>query len=210
MPTKGSAKTAGHNLYANEGTDVPARGQAIVGTGIAIGLPHDIYERIAPRSSLAVKHRLMTNAGVINSDYRGKVGVVLANLGDQAYRVQQGERIEQLIMEKINNREQQEVTLLDDTKRGDQGFGSSDTTMDKVFGGRSAKPPIDINEILARAFRPFIRRGEITGILRWDEIRGRNSVGSYQHYHRTGDVKAKSTTQTKTLETQSLKNMTIR
>jgi len=85
VPKKGSARAAGHNLYANEGTDVPARGQAIVGTGIAIGFPHNTCGRIARRSSLAVKHRLMTNAGVIDSDYRGEVKVVLANLGDQPY-----------------------------------------------------------------------------------------------------------------------------
>jgi len=55
VPTKGSAKAAGHDLYANEGTHLSARGQAIVGTEIAIGLPHNTYEQIAPRSSLAVK-----------------------------------------------------------------------------------------------------------------------------------------------------------
>jgi len=56
VPKKGSARAAGHDLYSNERTDLPARGQAIVGTGIAIGLPHNTYGRIAPRSSLAVKH----------------------------------------------------------------------------------------------------------------------------------------------------------
>jgi len=55
VPTKGSAKVAGHDLYAIEGTDIPARGQGIVGTGIAIGLPYNTYGQIAPRSSLAVK-----------------------------------------------------------------------------------------------------------------------------------------------------------
>jgi len=60
----------------------------MVGAGIAIGLSHDSYGRIAPRSSLAVKHRLTTNAGVIDSDYGGEVKVVLANLGDQPYRVE--------------------------------------------------------------------------------------------------------------------------
>jgi len=100
VPMKGSPRAAGHDLYAIEGTDVPARGQAIVGTGIAIGLPHNTYGLIAPRSSLAVKYRLTTNAGVIDSDYRGEVKVVLANLGDQPYRVEKGDRIAQLIIEK--------------------------------------------------------------------------------------------------------------
>ena len=85
VPIKGSAGAAGDELYTIEGTNIPARRQAIVGTGIAIGLPHNTYGRIAPRSSLAVKHQLMTNACVIDSDYRGEVKVILANLGDQPY-----------------------------------------------------------------------------------------------------------------------------
>jgi len=93
VPTKGTARAAGHDLYANQGTDVPARGQAVVGTCIAIGLPHNTYGGIAPPSSLAVKHRLTTNAGVIDSDYRGEVKVVLANLGDHSYQVEKGDRI---------------------------------------------------------------------------------------------------------------------
>jgi len=170
VPMKGTTRAAGHDLYANEGTDVPARGQAIIGTGIAIGLPHDTYGRIAPRSSLVVKHRLMTNAGVIDSDYRGEVKVVLANLGDQTYRVEKGDRIAQLIIEKIDNRELQEVTRLDDTERGDQGFGSSNTTMDQKVKGQKAKTRMEINETSARVFGQFYRRGETTGILRWDEV----------------------------------------
>jgi len=167
---KVTARAAGHDLYANEGTDLPARGQAIVGIGIAIGLPHDTYPQIAPRSSLAVKDPLMTNAGVIDSDYRGEVKVVLANLGDQPYRVEKRDRKAQLIIEKFDNRELQEVTQLDDTERGDQGFGSSDTTMDQRVMGQKAKGHMEINEIAARAFGQFYRRGEPTGILRWDEV----------------------------------------
>jgi len=167
---KGTARAAGHDLYAIEETDISTRGQAIVGTGIAIGPPHNTYGRIAPRSSLAVKHRLMTNAGVIDSDYRGEVKVVLVNLGDQPYRVEKGDRIVQLIIEKIDNRELQEVTQLDDTKRGDRGFGSSDTTMDQRVTSQKAKTHMEINEISARAFGKFYQHGEMTGILRWDEI----------------------------------------
>ena len=100
MPTKGTARAAGHNLYANEGTDIRARGQAVVRTGIAIGLPDNTYARIAPRSILAVEHRLKANAGLIDSPYRGEMKVVLANLGDQPYRVEKGDRIAQLIIKK--------------------------------------------------------------------------------------------------------------
>jgi len=112
----------------------------------------------------------MTNAGVIDSNYRGEVKVAPANLGDQPYQVEKGDRIAQLIIKKIDNWELQEVTQLGDTKRGDQGFGSCNTTMDQEVKGQSAKPQIEINEISVRVFRQFYRRGETTGSLRWDEI----------------------------------------
>jgi len=102
---------------------------------------------------------------VIDSDYRGEVKVVLANLGDQPYRVEKGARIAQLIIEKIDNRDLQEVTQLDDTERGEQGFGSSNTTMDQEVKGRTTKPKLEINEISARAFGQFYRRGETTDII---------------------------------------------
>jgi len=119
VPMKGTARAAGHDLYTIEGTDVPARGQSVIGTGIAIGSPHNTYARIALRSRLAVKHPLMPNAAVIDSDYRGEVRVVLANLGDQPYRVEKGDRIAQLIIEKLDDRELAEVTQLDNTERGE-------------------------------------------------------------------------------------------
>ena len=161
VPTKGSAKAAGHDLYASEGTEIPAGGQVIVGTGVAIQLSHNTYGRIAPRSGLAVKHRLATNAGVIDSDYRGEVKVVLVNQGNQPYLVEQGDRIAQLIIEEINNEELQEVAELDDTIRGNQGLGSPNTKAqsgkDQNVKSQSAKPRMEINEISARAFRQFYR-----------------------------------------------------
>jgi len=170
VPKKGSARAAGHDLYANEGTHVPAKGPAIIGTGIAIGLPPNPHGRIAPQSSLEVKNRLTTSAGVIDSDYRGEVKIVIANLGDQPYRVEKADRIAQLIIEKFDNRELQEVSQLDVTERGDQGFRSSNTTMDQEVKGQKAKPKMEINEISARAFVQFYQRGETINIIRWDEI----------------------------------------
>jgi len=158
VPMKGSARAAGHQLYANEGTDVPAREQAIVGTGIAIGLPHNTYARIALPSSLAVKHRLTTNAGVIDSDYRGQVKVVLANLGDQPYRVEKGDRIAQLSIETIDHRELQEVNELDDTERGEQGFGSSNTTMDQEVKGRTTKQKSGNQRDIGKSLRTILAK----------------------------------------------------
>ena len=82
----------------------------MVGTGIAIQLTHNTYGWITPQSGLAVKHRLTTNAVVIDADYRGEGNVVLVNQGNQPYQVEQGDRIAQLIIEEINNKELQEVT----------------------------------------------------------------------------------------------------
>jgi len=73
----------------------------------------------------------MTNAGVINADYRGEVKVILANLGDQSYLVEKGDQIAQLLIEKVNHKELSEVVPLDDTKRGYQGFKSAEATMDQ-------------------------------------------------------------------------------
>jgi len=78
--------------------------------------------------------------------------VVLANLGDQPYRVEKGDRITQLIIEKIDNRELQEVTQLDDTERGEQGFRSSTTIMNQEVKGGTTKHKMEINEISAKAF----------------------------------------------------------
>ena len=84
--------------------------------------------------------------------------------------MEKGELIAPLIIEKIDNRELQEVAQLDNTERGDQGFGSFDTTMDQRVTGQKAKPQMEINEISARVFGQFYRRGETTCILRWKEI----------------------------------------
>ena len=85
--------------------------------------------------------------------------MVLVNQGNQPYRVKQGDRIAQLIIEKINNEELQEVAELNDTIRGNQGFGSSNTKAqggkDQSVKSQSAKPRLEINEISARAFGQF-------------------------------------------------------
>ena len=125
VPTKGSPRAAGHDLYAHEDKIIPRQGQEIVNTGLAITVPQGTYGRIAPRSGLAVKHQIAVNAGVIDVDYTGEVKVVLLNLGKEDYQVKKGERIAQLITEKIVEGECQEVQTLDKTKRSDLGFGST-------------------------------------------------------------------------------------
>ncbi|GAA5937242.1 bifunctional dITP/dUTP diphosphatase [Sporobolomyces koalae] len=125
IPTRGSALAAGYDLYSSEEKTVPARGQALIGTDISIAIPEGTYGRVAPRSGLGVKHSITTGAGVIDADYRGKVGVLLFNLGDKDFDIKEGDRIAQLILEKIVTPEPQEVDSLDETVRGAGGFGST-------------------------------------------------------------------------------------
>lgn len=125
MPTRGSARAAGWDLYASAEATIAPKGRALVPTDIAIAVPEGCYGRIAPRSGLAVKHGIDVFAGVVDSDYRGTVGVVLFNAGDQPFKVAQGDRIAQLIMEQIDTRALVEVDTLDDTARAAGGFGST-------------------------------------------------------------------------------------
>lgn len=81
--------------------------------------------RVAPRSGLAVKHGIDTGAGVIDADYRGNVGVVLFNLGAEDYQVKRGDRVAQLILERIATPDIVEVDDLDATTRGAGGYGST-------------------------------------------------------------------------------------
>jgi len=117
IPTRGSAQAAGHDLYANESKTIPARGQEVVQNGISITPPRGTYGRIAPRSGMAVKHQIAFNAGVIDSDYTGEIKVVLANMGNEDYQVKNGDRIAQLITEKIVEGDCYEVHTLKKTNR---------------------------------------------------------------------------------------------
>ncbi|GME26959.1 DeoxyUTP pyrophosphatase [Neofusicoccum parvum] len=124
-PTKGSAFAAGHDLYSSADTVIPARKWATVPTDIKISVPAGTYGRVAPRSGLAYKHGIDTLAGVIDADYRGKVGVILANLSDEDFQIKKHDRIAQLVIEKCVMAEVAVVEKLDDTVRGAGGFGST-------------------------------------------------------------------------------------
>jgi dUTP pyrophosphatase len=104
---------------------IPARGRALVPTDISISVPVGTYGRVAPRSGLANKHGIDTMAGVIDADYRGPVGVILANLSDVDFEVKVGDRIAQLIVEKIVMPDVVVVQKLEESVRGAGGFGST-------------------------------------------------------------------------------------
>ncbi|ODA81821.1 hypothetical protein RJ55_00326 [Drechmeria coniospora] len=125
VPTRGSAFAAGYDMYAARDTVVPARGKVLVDTDISIAVPAGTYGRIAPRSGLACKHFIDTGAGVIDADYRGQVKILLFNHAEADYEVKEGDRIAQLILERIVTPEVVEVEELDESVRGAGGFGST-------------------------------------------------------------------------------------
>ncbi|KAK4379044.1 hypothetical protein RND71_000906 [Anisodus tanguticus] len=104
-------------------TKVPARGKALVPTDLSIAVPEGIYS--SPRSGLTWKHCIDVGAGVVDADYRGPVGVILFNHSDVDFEVKIGDRIAQLIIEKIIVPEVEEVDDLDSTVGGSGGFGST-------------------------------------------------------------------------------------
>ncbi|OAL36742.1 deoxyuridine 5'-triphosphate nucleotidohydrolase [Fonsecaea nubica] len=124
-PTRGSAFAAGYDLYASKPTTIPARGKALVSTDLSIATPEGTYGRVAPRSGLAAKHFIDTGAGVIDADYRGEVKVLLFNHGEVDFQVSKGDRIAQLVLERIYTPEVVEVDNLEESVRGAGGFGST-------------------------------------------------------------------------------------
>eukprot|EP00928_Gymnodinium_smaydae_P022314 TRINITY_DN1878_c0_g2_i1.p1 TRINITY_DN1878_c0_g2~~TRINITY_DN1878_c0_g2_i1.p1 ORF type:complete len:493 (-),score=133.23 TRINITY_DN1878_c0_g2_i1:178-1656(-) len=132
MPVRGSDHAAGFDLAAAVAAVVPARGKAIVKTGLSIATPSDVYARIAPRSGLAAKRMLHCGAGVVDADYRGEVGVVLFNHGTEDFEVAPGDRVAQLILERVEMIPCTEVESLDDTSRGAGGFGSTGVASGKA------------------------------------------------------------------------------
>ncbi|KAH6780556.1 DUTP-PYROPHOSPHATASE-LIKE 1 [Perilla frutescens var. hirtella] len=125
LPSRASPLSAGYDLSSAAETKVPARGKALVPTDLAIAVPQGTYARIAPRSGLAWKHSIDVGAGVVDADYRGPVGVILFNHSDVDFQVKAGDRIAQLIIEKIVTPEVTEADDLDSTARGSGGFGST-------------------------------------------------------------------------------------
>ena len=122
LPRRGTDGSAGYDLSAAQDCVIPAKGKGIVKTGLAISFPPGLYARIAPRSGLAVKKFIDVGASVVDQDYRGEVGVVLFNHSDVDFQVKQGDRIAQLILEKIKTLVVQEVQDLGSTYRGSGGI----------------------------------------------------------------------------------------
>lgn len=127
IPSRATEGAAGYDLSACEDAVVPAGGWKMINTGIAVQIPSDCYARVAPRSGLTLKKGLSTGAGVVDSDYRDAVRVILFNHSDIDFEVKAGDRIAQMIFERIYTPELEvvEYQTMTDTQRGLGGFGST-------------------------------------------------------------------------------------
>ena len=128
LPTKADSGSVGYDLYAAEAATIPARGRALVSTGLS-WQPEDnnVEMQIRPRSGLAYKYGItVLNApGTIDASYRGNIGVLLMNHSDKDYEVAIGDRIAQAVFRKTDDFHLKIVDSLDETERNDGGFGSS-------------------------------------------------------------------------------------
>jgi dUTP pyrophosphatase len=125
VPTRGTDLSAGYDLYSVADIVLPSLGRAMVPTGLAIKVPAGTYGRVASRSGLAVKHGITVLTGTVDADYRGGVFCVLYNTSNVDYEIKKGDRIAQLIIEKIEMLDVAVVDELDETARGAGGFGST-------------------------------------------------------------------------------------
>ena len=127
IPIRGTCDSAGLDLFSNENGFINPLSRVMISTGIIVKIPMGYYGRIAPRSGLALKNGIDVLAGVIDSDYRGEIKVILYNTDkDNIYEYKKDDKIAQLIIEKYYDFEINVVNELEDTERGIYGFGSTD------------------------------------------------------------------------------------
>ena len=127
LPAYATAGAAGMDVVAAEDLILAPGARHAVATGFAIAIPEGYEVQVRPRSGLALKHGItcLNTPGTIDSDYRGEVKVILANLGGDAFPIARGERIAQLIAAPVQRAVFAEVAALGETARGAGGFGST-------------------------------------------------------------------------------------
>ena len=127
VPTKAHDSDAGWDLYSSEETIIGKGERQLVKTQICLEIPDDYVGLIWPRSGLAVKQGVDVFAGVVDSGYRGEVGVCLFNSSDKDFHIRKGDRIAQILFQEVTKSNIIEVENLEDSDRGERGFGSSGT-----------------------------------------------------------------------------------
>ena len=113
------------DLYANETKVLQPNRRELISTGIAMAIPQGNVGLIWDRSGMAANHGIKSMGGVIDSNYRGEIKVILHNLTDKPFSIEKGMRIAQILIQRVEQKEILEVEELDDSIRGEKGFGSS-------------------------------------------------------------------------------------
>ena len=129
LPAYATQGAAGMDVVAAEALTLAPGARHAVATGFAMAIPEGFEVQVRPRSGLALKHGItcLNTPGTIDSDYRGEVKIILANLGDASFTIRRGHRIAQLVPAPVQRAGLEEVGSLDETKRGSGGFGSTGT-----------------------------------------------------------------------------------
>ena len=131
LPQYATALSAGMDLRANIDTPILLKPmqRKLVPTGLYIALPEGFEAQIRPRSGLALKTgiTLLNTRGTIDADYRGEIGVIVVNLSEEDFIIEDGERIAQMVIARYEKAEWEEVEVLGETERGDGGFGHTGT-----------------------------------------------------------------------------------
>jgi dUTP pyrophosphatase len=125
IPQYAHAGDAGADITASEKIAIPPRERALVSTGVRLEIPEGCVGLIWPRSGLAVKKGIDCGAGVIDSHYRGEVKILLFNHSDTEFQVEPGDRIAQILIQKVKRVEFLPADQLNETARKDAGFGST-------------------------------------------------------------------------------------
>ena len=127
LPAYATTGAAGMDVVAAEALTLVPGARHAVATGFAVAIPEGYEVQVRPRSGLALKHGVtcLNTPGTIDSDYRGEVKVILANLGSEPFEIARGDRIAQLVPAPVQRAALEEVSDLDETDRGGDGFGST-------------------------------------------------------------------------------------
>ena len=127
LPAYAHPSDAGMDVRSVESLTIPPSGRALVRTGLVMLLPPMYEAQVRPRSGLALKNGItvLNTPGTIDSGYRGEVGVILVNLGSEEFKVSKGDKIAQLVIAPVTQPEIAEAFEVDETDRGEGGFGST-------------------------------------------------------------------------------------
>jgi dUTP pyrophosphatase len=129
LPNYETPHSAGCDVRANLKYDaeIPPGGSMLIPTGLSVRIPAGYEIQVRPRSGMALKYgvTVLNTPGTIDADYRGEIGVILINHGKDYFVVKHGDRIAQLVLNRVETIDWNQVSALDGTKRGQKGFGST-------------------------------------------------------------------------------------